>query len=102
MGTSQALEVAIGLVLMFFLISLLASAIVELISQWLGKRARDLEKVLDAMIGKKTHKDVPSLKETVTFKTLQQASGGDKKKHPSYMSAKAFADAVVEMLATAR
>ena len=100
MGTSQALEVAIALVLMFFLISLIASAAVELISQILRVRAKKLEGVLGAMIGESSA-DVPGIKETATFKTLQQASGGGSR-HPSYMSAKAFGDAVVEILTKAR
>lgn len=98
MSGSQALEVAIGLVLMFFLLSLIASSTVEVVSQLLRKRANDLAKVVERMIGTPADPAVPALTDTTTYTMLQIAS----KQKPSYLPAKAFADAVLEIIAAAR
>lgn len=47
---SQALETGIGLVLLFFVLSTVASTIVELSSQLIGKRARNLERAIGAIL----------------------------------------------------
>lgn len=47
---SQILDTAIGLVLMFFVISLAASTIVEVYARLLSKRAKNLEAVLGSML----------------------------------------------------
>ncbi len=109
---SQALETAIGLALMFFLIATLASIIVELISAQLKKRSRDLETGLKAMLGPKDSGVVAQdpfenalsmLKQTSVYTAAstsagRQLVGRDRSRGPSYLSAKSFADAVVEML----
>lgn len=99
---SQALEVGIGLVFMFFLISLISSAVVEIVSKLFNKRANDLVLIVQKMIGEKTQEgisaSVPAFAETRTYEVLREASKGK----PSYMSAKAFTDAVVEMFLKAR
>ena len=97
MSGSQALEVAIALVLTFFLISIMASAAVEIMSQLRKKRADDLERVIGVMLGD-SESDVVRFKDTATYRSLAEASG----QRPSYMSAKAFADGVFEMLTAAR
>ncbi len=48
---SQWLEVAIGLVLTFFLISLASSMIVEVVARVLSKRASDLERAVRELLG---------------------------------------------------
>ena len=102
MSGSQAVETAVGLVLMFFLVSIMASAAVEIASQVMKKRSRDLERVITVMIDgpepKSAGDEVVRFKETTTYRTLAEAS----RQAPSYMSAKAFGDAVFELLATAR
>ena len=108
MSGSQAIETAVGLILMFFVVSIMASAAVEIYSQITKKRARDLERVIAVMVdgpsgGSGTRDadadvDVVRFKETATYRTLAEASG----RAPSYMSARAFGDAVFELLATAR
>mgnify|MGYP001798492313 CR=1 FL=1 len=50
MSGSQALETAIGLVLMFFIVSLAASTLVEVWSRLLNKRARAFEGALAAVL----------------------------------------------------
>jgi hypothetical protein len=105
---SQALETLIGLVLMFFIIALGASSIVEIWSRVLKKRAKDLEGALAAMLAGKTSdksalkEALETLKGTSIYESAIAASGKTwirkKDKGPSYLSAKAFADAVTEML----
>ena len=105
---SQVLETAIGLALLFFLLAFAASQIVELISRRMKKRAVDLERTIAAMF--KGHRvddtelagALEEFKRTSIYKSLHAAAGrsflGGARK-PSYISAKAFADGVTEMLA---
>ena len=97
---SVVLDVAIGLSLLLFVLALAASAIVELISQVLSKRATDLHRVLDAMIGDPDLADsgLRALYATAVFRSLAAASGG----RPSYVSARTFADGVIEVIAQTR
>jgi hypothetical protein len=112
---SQAIEVAIGLVLAFFLLATAASAVVEVISALWDKRAKDLDAALDRMQGASgTAKDLvgkpPSrVQDTSVFQAISPPGvrrgilpkrWGTVK--PSYLSAKAFADAVAEMIVKAK
>jgi hypothetical protein len=108
MFDSQAFETVIGLVLMFFIVALGASSIVEVWSRVLKKRGKDLEKALAAMLaGTASDKSalrsaLNTLKGTSIYESAVAASGKTlifrKPRGPSYLSAKAFADAVTEML----
>lgn len=98
----QVIEVGLGLVAAFFLVAAAASAVVELGSMWFRKRSKDLEAVLTQMLstGAATAVDI---RNTSVYKTMVVASRrkrGLRKdrdpRTPSYMSARAFADAVVE------
>jgi hypothetical protein len=108
----QVIDVAIGVVAAFFVLSIMASAIVEIISFALRKRSRDLQIVLNALVARKDpHKNaelVLDIWTTSTFRALKPASNrkiGWKKssvqRGPSYVSARSFADAVVEALSVA-
>src|SRR6478735_966378 len=115
---SQALETAIGLAAMFFIIATAASSITEFISRFLNKRARDLEKSIAALFegdnlekllkdkkGKQARAEVSKvlawLKETSVWQSAAASSGKTlwkrNPKGPSYLSAKLFADAVAEL-----
>ena len=112
---SQAIEVAIGLVLAFFLLATAASAVVEVISALYQKRAQDLEAALNRMQGASgtatdlVGKPQSKVQETSVFMAI---SPPDVKRgiwpikwgtvKPSYLSAKAFADAVAEMIVKAK
>lgn len=95
---SQALETAIGLGLMFFIVATAASMVVEFISRILKKRASDLDDAIRGMFGVPTSDggaDAMALfKETSVYRAA--ASG----RPPSYLSAKSFADATAELLTT--
>ena len=98
----QLLEVAIGLVAAFFLVSVMASATVELGSVLFKKRSKDLRIVLDEMLSTGSVGAI-DLRATSIWHMLQAASRRKRgvrksadKRTPSYMSARAFADAVVE------
>jgi hypothetical protein len=99
MFDSQVLDVAIGLVLMFFTLALISSSIVEAISGFLRIRAKQLEGALTELVG-----DPKKLYDTSVLSALTAGSSGAKKgtrvRKPSYMSARAFADATMEMIAT--
>lgn len=103
---SQALETAIGLVLMFFIVSLGSSAIVETIARLMSKRAKDLEQVIGSILAGSGAADtdvqaaIDLFKGTTIYDGLQIGSGTSifgRWKRPSYISAKSFADAVAEI-----
>ena len=100
----QIIEVAIGLVAAFFIVSLVASAAVEVGSTIFRKRSKDLRIVLDTMLSRGSTNAV-DLHDTSVWKTLESASRRKRgvrkekdKRTPSYMSARAFGDAVIEGL----
>lgn len=115
---SQALETAIGLVMMFFILATAASTVTESISRAMSKRAKDLEKSIAALLegdnlqqlldgkDRKAQKDqidkcLEWLKGTSIWQGVAASSGKNVRrqaKGPSYLSAKQFADAVAEML----
>ncbi|WP_159083777.1 hypothetical protein [Nocardioides terrigena] len=133
---SQALETAIGLATLFFILATGASAICEVISRWFSKRSTDLERCIGALLsgmdakkakdegkrakkaGKKAVEDegkewgdldptyqhaLDAVKNTSVWLAAEAAAGKSlfrrtKSKGPSYLSSKAFADAVIEYI----
>jgi len=96
---SSVLDVAIGLVLVFFLLALASSSVVEAITGIFKVRAKFLEKGIAALVS-----DPSMIYGTSVFGALCAGSGagkgGDKSRKPAYVSARAFADAVVESITT--
>jgi hypothetical protein len=127
---SQALEAAIGLALLFFVIASGASAVVEVVATLLRKRSGELEKALKMLLTghsidaaavrvSAANEDAAADAETLEtafalFKgtsVYQAAAGaarggkrvvqvGASKAGPSYLAARSFADAVAELLRT--
>lgn len=116
---SQGLETAIGLALMFFVLAAAASAVTEVFSRIMQKRARDFEATLLEMLtapaphGRESRrareqrlagaKDFFALfKATSVWQAAEAASGRSllrrRKVGNSYLSAKSFADAVNELV----
>ncbi|MGH9281140.1 MAG: hypothetical protein ACRD12_24025 [Acidimicrobiales bacterium] len=93
----------------FFLISLVASAFVEIMSTILKKRSTDLDDVLNEMLSAGSTNGI-DFKGTSIYRAMQAASGASSVKLlrsstnerpsrlPSYMSARSFADGVIEGL----
>ena len=134
MNTSQVLDVAIGLVITFVIVSILASAIVEGISIMLKKRSKDLESVIRAIVSNpptaSTQRESESdhsvsgtgsaRPDAIAIRTLdvyatsvfrgfeiaarrKRGPRSDRdQRSPSYVSARSFANAVIEDLATAK
>lgn len=136
---SQALETAVGLATLFFILATAASAICETISRWFSKRSKDLERCIGALLsgmdlkkakdeakkakkaGKKAvgaewkklsdldpsyQTALDAVKSTSVWLAAEAAAGKSlfrrsKSKGPSYLSAKAFADAVIEYISKA-
>jgi hypothetical protein len=79
--------------------------VVEVLSRLMKKRAGDLEKAIGGLLGEGP-KDaefgsaLDLFKGTSVYRSVEQASASSagKTRMPSYVSAKAFADATVEML----
>jgi hypothetical protein len=96
---SPALEVAIGLAFVFFLLSTVVSAVTEGIA-WLTKqRSKQLEKGLKGLLG-----DNEITKEVLGHALVQSDVRTQvkkrKRKKPSYLSARNFSLALVDTLAT--
>ncbi|MEU4240747.1 hypothetical protein [Actinoplanes sp. NPDC026619] len=105
---SLALETAIGLALVFFVVASLASAIVEGISRLLRKRARDLEQTIGQMLsGSMTYDGTAKsalelFQGTSIYESAEMAASRGrrlfrKKVGPAYLSARSFADAIDEL-----
>jgi hypothetical protein len=122
---SQAVETAIGFALLFWVLTSAASAIVEAISRLTHKRARDLEAVIHDMLmgpdsqaragatagsgtGTGTAPEesaaMRALRGTSMYGSAMAAAERGRqilpsdKARPAYLSARAFADAIVELL----
>lgn len=101
---NTVIEVAIGLALAFFVVALVASAVVELGATLLKTRSKTLKTTITEMVGSPDLE--AKLKKTSVYKTLAFASAGGKKnvdgsakREPDHLPARAFADAVIEVLA---
>lgn len=105
---SQALETAIGLALLFFVLATLASGITETISRILRKRARDLEITLGQMLTGRPALDPDTravwtaFTRTQVYRSASLAAGQGRRwvqndVGPAYLSAKAFAEAIDQM-----
>ena len=108
---SQALETAIGLAVMFFIVATAASAMTEVLARLTRKRNNDLERGLVGLLKGETptargdlDKALAMFEGTSVWKAAQTAAGKSLlpkigEKGPSYMSAKMFADAALEFFA---
>ena len=95
------LDVAIGVVFVFLLVSLIASAIAEMIEVWLKRRSTDLEKGIRELLSEKedlvaalyNHPLIQSL-----YKGDDYARAKAKRDLPSYIPARSFALAAFDLL----
>ncbi|GAA0463622.1 hypothetical protein Ade02nite_30420 [Paractinoplanes deccanensis] len=105
---SQALETAVGLALVFFVLASLASAIVEGISRLLRKRAKDLEETIGQMLSGSSTFDASAqraldlFRGTAVYQAANVAAGRGRhwfrtELGPAYLSARSFANAVDEL-----
>jgi hypothetical protein len=83
------LDVAIGLILVYLVLSLVASAVTEMISQKRGKRGEFLKEGIRSLFGRALSDDF------YRHKRIRNLSHGDAL--PSYIPSEAFADAVLDM-----
>ena len=104
---TQAVDVGIGLAIAFLILSVIASAIVELIGMAFKKRSKDLEIVIQDMLSTGKTPQSLDIYSTSIFRVLESASRrkrgaglneSNDKRLPSYVSARAFADSVIEKL----
>lgn len=101
---SQALETAIGLALLFFVLATAASAVVELVAKRLKKRHKDLELAIEGMLRGEpvdwtgSSRVDAAFRRTTVYQSAEVAAG---KAGVVYLSAKSFADAAVELARTA-
>src|SRR5512133_3270407 len=90
---SQALDTAIGLVLMLFVLATAASSILELINRLARTRAKNLERALGLLLGGAGNGGADAtaalaeLRHTSVYAAATASSDG---KAPAYLSAKAF------------
>jgi hypothetical protein len=98
MFNSSVIDVAIGLVFVFLLLSLVASAAKEGLESFFKRRAEDLEKGIKELVGKDGGAFVASLYNHGLINSLFAGTYGDKKASlPSYIPAKNFALALMDL-----
>lgn len=104
----QVIEVAIGLFAAFFAVSLMASAMVEAGAALFRKRSKDLAVVLDTMMSSGSTGAI-DLRATSVWKVYEVAARRKRgwrkdtdRRTPSYLSARSFADGVIEGLVSAK
>lgn len=98
------LTVALGLILTYLILSLIASSLQETISSWLSLRSKFLGQALDNMLtNKSTENNVLQLDKSlldgfmnhVQFQSLKK---GEFQQLPSYVSPKTFASILIQLL----
>ena len=101
---SQALDTAIGLVLMLLVLATAASSILELVNRLARTRAKNLQAALGSLLGGTGNGGadataaLTALQRTSVYAAATDSSGG---RAPAYLSAKSFADAVLELASDA-
>ncbi len=99
---SEILDVAIGLIMMFLLVSLISSSIKEALETVLNHRAKDLERGLREMLGdiRREH-IVPALYKHPLIDGLFKGNyvAGITRNLPSYIPSRTFALAIIDLLA---
>src|SRR4051812_33165300 len=101
---SQALDTAVGLVLMLFILATAASSILELVNRLARTRSKNLQSTLGSLLGGTGNSGadaqaaLQALQRTSVYAAATESSGG---KPPAYLSAKSFADAVLELASDA-
>jgi hypothetical protein len=91
-------EVVIGLAFLFFLLSVIASAVNEAIAGWMKLRAKTLEEGIKNLLTGSTHpsEEGQELVDELYTNTLVNGYGKDKNK-PSYLSSRSFRNALLEI-----
>ncbi|HVF43107.1 MAG TPA: hypothetical protein VM936_08855 [Pyrinomonadaceae bacterium] len=103
---STALEVAVGMIFVYLLLSLLCSAVVEYIEAKLNYRARDLERGLRLLLDQKVPKELSYKKLGTTTNTVAEHLYAHPlvkalyrgEKPPSYIPARTFSLALWDMV----
>lgn len=85
------LDVAIGLVLIYLLLSLVCSALLEAVNEFRNRRGAELEKTLKTLMGKGVFEEFCKLPGFASLKT-RDASKVAASTFPAYISNDAFAD----------
>jgi hypothetical protein len=95
MNLSVILDIAFGLILIYFILSLIASEIQEVFATLLQWRAKHLrEAIANLLSGDLTDK----LYQNPLIGSLSQAAKGKSKRGPSYVPSELFATALIEVL----
>jgi hypothetical protein len=92
-----ALEIAIALAFVFFLLSLISSHVTELIAGLLNLRAKTLRKGLEGVLG-----DRGVMERVLSHPLVRTDLQPDRKRDPSYIAPEAFALALRDTLETPR
>lgn len=92
MSTTAVLDVAIGLIMMYFVLSLVCTTINEFIAQLLSLRARTLSSGLDRLID--DNGLLQAFRQHGRIDAIDSLVDG----HPSYVSSRAVADAIIGSL----
>lgn len=94
-----SIEVVIGLILIILFYSLLATIVMELLSNWMSFRAKHLEKVLRSMLSSKDGESATfeAFSDTALYRQLSGKYYG-KNSPPSYLSSDSFRSILMKVL----
>ena len=94
---SGAIDVAIGLVFVFALLSLICSSLTEMVSQLLRWRATTLEKGVRSLIDDQGTRDL--FYDHPLIRSLGKETGPGENRHPAYIPTRLFALVLLDVLA---
>lgn len=97
---SEILEVAVGMCLLFLFMSIIASALKEILEAWLKMRSKDLERGLGELLGSENLKafyEHPAIAGLYRGTYDAARAGG---RLPSYIPSRQFAIAMMQLVAT--
>ncbi len=96
MTLGNVLNTAIGLMLVYLLLSMIVSSVQESINTFLNKRGEDLFTGISALLA--SNQGASSVLDTVLHHPV--INSGEKDKKPSYVAARSFSTAVLDVLQT--
>jgi hypothetical protein len=97
MFNSAVLDVAIGLIFVYLLLSLICTTVNEAIASWFQRRAKNLREAISALLDGHTGKDAPNADKLYAHPLI--AALRRKGKEPSYIPGRAFAQALLDIAA---
>ena len=97
----QALDIITGLIVVYVSLSIVCTAVNELIAGWLNLRAAHLKECIDSFMGSSDEESVENdFFAHAIIQSLCRRKGPEKKRYPSYISSHTFSIVLMDILRT--